>query len=44
MTRLPRVIQARFVEHLNKLEKRGQSYMPTFKNVVDFLRDRADVI
>lgn len=42
MSRLPRWIQTKFVEHLNKLERKGQT-LPSFKDVVDFLRDKADI-
>ena len=40
--RLPKWAQAKFREHLKKLEHQGQ-IMPSFKDVVDFLNDRADV-
>ena len=40
--RLPKWAQAKFREHLKKLERQGQ-IMPTFKDVVEFLNDRADV-
>ena len=42
LSRLPRGVQGKFVEHLHKLERTGQ-VMPSFKDVVDFLRDRAHV-
>ena len=40
--RLPKWAQAKFREHLKKLEHQG-CIMPTFKDVVNFLNDRADV-
>ena len=40
--RLPKWAQAKFREHLKKLEHQGQ-IMPSFKDVVNFLNDRADV-
>ena len=40
--RLPRWAQAKFREHLKKLEHQRQ-IMPSFKDVVNFLNDRADV-
>ena len=40
--RLPKWAQAKFREHLKKLEHQGR-IMPTFKDVVNFLNDRADV-
>ena len=40
--RLPKWTQAKFREHLKKLEHQGQ-IMPSFKDVVDFLNDHADV-
>lgn len=43
MARLPRQIQSRFIELLSKRERKGQN-MPRFKDVVEFLRDRADVV
>lgn len=43
LSRLSRGAQGKFVEHLNSLERKGQ-VMPSFKDVVDFLRDRAHVV
>jgi hypothetical protein len=43
LARLPRWMQAKFAEHLKSLESKGQ-VMPTFKGVVEFLRDRAYVL
>ena len=40
--RLPRWPQGKFAEYLKKIE-RGSSTMPTIHNIVDFLKDRADV-
>ena len=40
--RLPKWAQAKCREHLKKLEHQGR-IMPTFKDVVNFLNDRADV-
>ena len=40
--RLPKWAQAKFREHLKKLEHQG-GIMPTFKNVANFFKDRADV-
>ena len=40
--RLPKWAQAKFREHLKKLEHQGR-IMPIFKDVVNFLNDRADV-
>ena len=40
--RLPRWAQGKFAEYLKKIEL-GGSTMPTFHNIVDFLKDRADV-
>ena len=40
--RLPKWAQTKFREHLKKLERQGR-VMPTFKDVVNFLNDRADV-
>ena len=39
--RLPKWLQDKFREHLKKLERQGK-IMPTFKDVVEFLNDRAD--
>ena len=43
MSRLPKWMQVKFVERLNRLEQGGQD-MPNFKDVVEFLKTRADVI
>ncbi|XP_068676111.1 uncharacterized protein [Montipora foliosa] len=43
ITRLPRWMQAKFAEHLKSLEGRGW-LMPSFRNVVDFLKERAYVL
>lgn len=43
LSRLPKGIQGKFVERLNSLERQGQ-VMPSFEDVVDFLRDRAHVV
>ena len=40
--RLPKWAQAKCREHLKKLEHQGR-IMPTFKDVINFLNDRADV-
>ena len=40
--RLPKWAQMKFREHLKNLECQGR-VMPTFKDVVNFLTDRADV-
>ena len=40
--RLPKWAQTTFREHLKNLERQGR-VMPTFKDVVNFLNDRADV-
>ena len=40
--RLPKWAQTKFREHLKNLERQGR-VMPTFKDVVNFLNDRADV-
>lgn len=40
--RLPKWAQTKFGEHLKNLERQGR-VMPTFKDVVNFLNDRADV-
>ncbi|XP_068723426.1 uncharacterized protein [Montipora capricornis] len=43
ITRLPRWMQAKFAEHLKSLERKGQ-LMPSFREVVDFLKERAYVL
>ena len=43
ITRLPRWMQAKFAEHLKSLERKGQ-LMPSFRDVVDFLKERAYVL
>ena len=40
--RLPRWAQGKFAEYLKKIERDGAT-MPTFRNIVEFLKDRADV-
>ena len=40
--RLQKWAQGKFAEYLKKIERSG-STMPTFHNIVDFLKDRADV-
>ena len=40
--RLPKWAQTKFREHLKNLECEGR-VMPTYKDVVNFLNDRADV-
>ena len=40
--RLPKWAQGKFAEYLKKIERSG-STMATFHNIVDFLKDRADV-
>lgn len=40
--RLPKWLQDKFREHLKKLKRQGR-IMPTFKDVVEFLNDRADL-
>ena len=40
--RLPKRAQTKFREHLKNLERQGR-VLPTFKDVVNFLNDRADV-
>ena len=40
--KLPKWLQDRFREHLKRLERHGR-IMPTFKDVVEFLNDRADL-
>ena len=40
--RLPKWAQGKFAEYLKKIERDG-STMPTFRNIVDFLKERADV-
>jgi hypothetical protein len=42
MLRLPRWAQGKFAEYLKKIERDG-STMPTFHNIADFLKDRANV-
>ena len=42
ISRLPKWMQSKFAEHLRKNEQGGR-VMPTFKDVVDFLRERASV-
>ncbi|KXJ08305.1 putative RNA-directed DNA polymerase from transposon BS [Exaiptasia diaphana] len=42
LSRLPRGTQNKFIEHLRKLETTGHS-MPSFTDVVNFLKDRAQV-
>ena len=42
ISRLPKWMQSKFAEHLKKIELGGRA-MPTFKDVVDFLRERANV-
>jgi hypothetical protein len=42
MLRLPRWAQGKFAEYLKKIERDG-STMPTFDNIADFLKDRANV-
>ncbi|XP_068741884.1 uncharacterized protein [Montipora capricornis] len=41
--RLPKWMQAKFAERLKRLEGEGHA-MPTFKHVVDFLRERAFIL
>ena len=41
--RLPKWAQTKFCEHLKNLERQQGHVMPTFKDVVNFLNDRADV-
>ena len=41
--RLPKGMQAKFAERLKRLESEGHA-MPTFKDVVDFLKERAFVL
>ena len=41
--RLPKWAQTKFREHLKNLERQQGRVMPTFKDVVNFLNDRADV-
>ena len=41
--RLPKWMQAKFAERLKRLESEGRA-MPTFKDVVDFLKERAFVL
>lgn len=40
---LPKWMQSKFAEHLKNLERKGQK-MPNFKDVVDFLKERAFVL
>jgi len=40
---LPKWMQAKFAERLKRLESEGHA-MPTFKDVVDFLNERAFVL
>ena len=42
IARLPKWMQAKFAERLNGLERKGQ-VMPSFKDVVEFLKERAYV-
>jgi len=41
--RLPKWMQAKFAERLKRLESEGHA-MPTYKDVVDFLKERAFVL
>ena len=41
--RLPKWMQAKFAERLKRVESEGHA-MPTFKDVVDFLKERAFVL
>ena len=43
IARLPKWMQSKFAEHLKNLERKGQK-MPNFKDVVDFLKERAFVM
>jgi len=43
ISRLPKWMQSKFVERLSKLERKGQT-LPSFRDVVEFLRDTADVV
>ena len=43
IARLPKWMQSKFAEHLKNLERKGQK-MPNFKDVVDFLKERAFVL
>ena len=43
IARLPKWMQAKFAERLNGLERKGQ-VMPSFKDVVEFLKERAYVL
>ena len=43
IARLPKSMQSKFAEHLKNLERKGQK-MPNFKDVVDFLKERAFVM
>ena len=40
--RIPKLDQTKFREYLKNLERQGR-VMPTFKDVINFLNDRADV-
>ena len=40
--RLPKWLQDKFREHLKKLQRQGR-IIPTFKDIVEFLNDRADL-
>ena len=42
ISRLPKWMQSKFAEHLRKIEHGGR-VMPTFKDVVNFLKERASV-
>ena len=43
IARLPKWMQSKFAEHLKNLEREGQT-IPNFKDVVDFLMERAFVL
>ena len=43
IARLPRWMQSKIAEHLKNLERKGQT-MPNFKDIVDFLKERAFVL
>ena len=43
IARLPKWMQSKFAEHLKNFERKGQK-MPNFKDVVDFLKERAFVL
>ena len=43
IARLPKWMQSKFAEYLKNLERKGHK-MPNFKDVVDFLKERAFVL